>query len=160
MREKQPLARKIENIIPVLFTNLNKPEFKPIKEKYNRPQFDEELGLYRWDESQFYDVLPKSNLLYYNLLEARMSARFSMSHLMSSEKTLSRLSMSHLMPSAKSPLKTERLITHDMCVDNILKTEEIKTEESTKNMPPILLSGQDNDTLNFNTIESENESSV
>jgi len=64
MRKKQLLHKKIENMIPNLFLSLNKPDFKLIKEKWVRPEFDEELGLYRWDYmNQFYsNIYPKSNI--------------------------------------------------------------------------------------------------
>ncbi len=66
MRRKQPLVQKIENMTPNLVQCLSGADFKPIKEKFPRPDFDEELGIYRWDDNNaFYtSIYPKSKKLY------------------------------------------------------------------------------------------------
>jgi len=65
MRVSQPLVNKLENILPALFNLINKPEFKFVRQKFTRPEKDEIIGLFIYDEklpvyTSIYDALLKS----------------------------------------------------------------------------------------------------
>jgi len=64
-RKEQHLATKIENLLSHLFNALIKNEYKNIKEKFVRPEKDEDDGLFVFDEKNpFYLSLIKSNKTY------------------------------------------------------------------------------------------------